>query len=189
MSERKLIYTVGDSHCWHAWVKIPFVETRTCGPMTMYSFGIHKPIVVGGIPPEAIVCFCWGEIDCRCHVHKYQPWRQMIDELVERYFAAIDENAKIHKNIWVYNVVPPPRRIGTQENPDFPFLGSDEERLNYVRYLNQKLNQGKYPFIDVYDQYCDKDGFLRMEVSDCHVHVEDERPLLEYIKNRLGVAV
>jgi hypothetical protein len=180
----KMIHTVGDSHCWHAWLDIPGVKFHLFGPMLMYTFGNTKQIVVNDIPEDDTVIFCWGEIDCRCHVHKHQPWKETIDSLVENYISAIDENAKTHKNAWVFNVVPPPRRKDVPENPGYPFLGTDEERLSYVRYMNQKLKESKYPFIDVYDKYSDKDGFLNLELAN-EVHIRDNKYLVEWIKKNL----
>lgn len=185
--DKILFHTVGDSHAWHAWLKIPFVQTHTIGPMTMHHFGLYRPIVVKDLPPDARLVFCWGEIDCRCHIYKYRPWEEAIDELVRKYLEAVDINAEFNQNIWLFNVVPPPRKAGTQENPDFPFLGSDDERLAFVRRVNQRLRESRYQFIDVYDQYADKDGFLRMEMSDGHVHIADEGPLLKYLNKQICV--
>ena len=108
-----------------------------------------------------------------------------MDELVKNYMETIALNARTHKNIWIYNILPPPRRSSAVENPGFPFLGSDEERLYFVRYMNRKLKESGYPFVDVYDKYADKDGFLRMELSDAHVHIENEVYLAEWIANNL----
>lgn len=183
---QKVIYTIGDSHSWHCWLKIPGVITRPQGPMTMFSFGLHKPVVTFEIPLEAIVCFCWGEIDCRCHVHKYQPWEETIDTLAREYLEAIRINTKGRKHVWIYNVVPPPRmKEGLIINPAFPFLGSDEDRLKYVRRLNDRLRASEFTFVDVYDQYSDKDGFLDMTKSDNHVHVEVEGPLKAWVEKKL----
>jgi hypothetical protein len=187
MEENPLIYTVGDSHCWHAWCKIPFVKFLYRGPMTMYSFGLKVPIVVDEIPEDRPIIFCWGEIDCRCHVHKYQPWQETVDRLVADYLVGVTKNAERHKNIWLFNVVPPPRRKDVPvENPDFPFLGTDAERLSYVRRMTQRLKEGPYPFVDIYDQYADPDGFLRMELSDGVVHIADEKPLIKYLEEKLN---
>lgn len=180
------IYTVGDSHSWHAWMRIPGVETRSIGPMTMYSFGLANPYVVGHIPNDATVVYCWGEIDCRCHVHKHQPWDKCIDSLVENYVKVVKNNMKTHPNGWIYNVVPPPKRDESSEQfgGGFPFVGSNEDRLKYVRYMNKKLKESGLPFIDLYDKYCDEDGYLRLDISDDHVHVSDEKPIIEWIEAR-----
>lgn len=183
MVGKPLIYTVGDSHCWHTWLKIPGVVTKTIGPMTLYRFGIDKPFVLDGIPEDATVCFCWGEIDCRCHINKHQPWKKTIEGLVERYIEAIRVNIKRHK-VLIFNVVPPPRKADTPENPGFPFVGTDEERLSYVRYTNELLRKSQYIFVDIYDKYADADGFLRKDMSDGHVHIADERPLIEWLKEK-----
>lgn len=176
-----MIYTVGDSHCWHAWLKIPGVITNTMGPMLMHSFGLSKSIIVNNFPKEASVVFCWGEIDCRCHVHKYQPWQETIDILVKNYLDTIRLNSEINKKILIYNVVPPPHREKASENAAFPFLGSDQERLSYVLYINKKLKESEFTFIDVYDKYADKDGFLNMSLSDNHVHIEDPIFIIEWL--------
>ena len=177
------IYTIGDSHCWHAWLKVPNVITKTMGPMTMHSLGLSKPLLIKDLPKDSPIVFCWGEIDCRCHVHKYQPWKETIDVLVKNYIDTITLNAKINKNILIFNVIPPPRKKTAQESSGFPFLGTDEERLSYVKYMNKLLSESEYPFIDVYDKYSESDGFLKMELSDYHVHVEDEKYLIEWINN------
>ena len=184
MTQRRTIYTVGDSHCWHAWVKVPNVITTCIGPMLMYSFGRDKPILSDAylLPKDDIVCFCWGEIDCRCHVHLRQPWQQTIDDLVAKYFEAIDLNVvgKDPSLVWIYNVVPPIRDAG--ESPGFPFIGTLEERVEYVRYMNKKLSETKYTFIDLQDEYANADGVMKDGVSDLHVHVEDETPIKKWIE-------
>jgi len=181
----RTIYAIGDSHCLHAWHKIPGVVAGGMGAMTMHNFGSSRSVVVAHIPEDAVACFCWGEIDCRCHVHVHQPWKETIDTLVKNYLHTIDLNAEVHKRIWIYNVVPPPRREGIitlQENPSFPFVGDNAARLSYVRYMNQKLKESKYPFVDVYDKYADADGFLLIPLSDCHVHISDEKYLMEWVE-------
>lgn len=183
-----LVYTVGDSHSIQPWHKIPFVDTNPCGPMTMHHVGINpthvdgSPILyVESFPKNAIVVFCWGEIDCRWHVHKFQPWKDTIDKLVEDYLVVVRNNAKITPNIWLFNVVPPPHRSTAIESAGFPFLGSDDERLQYVRYMNSLLAKSGFPFVDVYDRYADPDGFLIYEMSDAHVHLRDPQPLEDWL--------
>lgn len=179
------LYTLGDSHAWHCWLNIPWVETTHLGPMTMYIFGNAKTIVANKIPEGKPYCLSYGEVDCRYHVFRHQPWKDTIDELVKNYLKIIDLNAEINPNVFLFNVVPPPRRDHL-ENPEgntaFPFYGSDAERLQYANYMNTLLkSQDKYPVIDIYNLYCDKDGFLNMEQSDGHVHIKGEQPLMEYV--------
>ena len=42
------------------------------------------------------------------------------------------------KNICVYNFVPPIQKYNTAENPEYPYLGTDEERKHYALYFNLK---------------------------------------------------
>lgn len=173
------IFSIGDSHAWHCWLNIPGAKFRQLGPMTMHHFGTYKPIVVRDLPKDSIAVLAWGEIDCRCHVHKFPPYKECIDKVVADYLDGVRKNQKIHPDIWLYNVVPPPRREkAAAESPAWPFLGTNEERLSYVQYMNEKLKASEFPFIDVYRQYADKDGFLRMEMSDGHVHIKTVEPLL-----------
>jgi len=75
----------------------------------------------------------------------------------------------------VYNVVPPIQRYNTWENPEYPFLGTDEERKQYVLFFNQllkeKCNEKGYLFVDIYHHYTDENGFLRKDLSDGNVHI------------------
>jgi len=189
---RPTIYTVGDSHGWHAWLKIPNVSTNyISGPMTMHSFGQSFGQVVGlknlwieAIPLDGIICFSLGEIDCRCQVHKFQPWKATIDKLVEDYVKGI-ANCTVGRNpksIWVY-FVPPPVREYITENPNYPFVGTVEERITYVKYMNKKLKEIPYTFIDLYDKYSNEDGSMILAESDAHVHIENPKHIIEWINN------
>ena len=109
--------------------------------------------------------------------------------MVEGYLKTVSKSKETHKNIWIYNVVPPPRKTVAVESPSFPFLGSDDERLSYVKYMNELLRKSEFTFVDVYDKYADRDGFLKMELSDGHVHIEDEKPLLEWVNLHRSVGI
>lgn len=185
MGDPKVIRTVGDSHAIHPWHKIPGVVTSSVGPMLMHSFGLSpQHHILAGVPRDGILVFCWGEIDCRCHVNKFQPWQETVDKLAANYLDCIRRITLGFGEVWIFNVVPPPRRARALESNGFPFVGTDEERLGYVRRLNDRLRESEFVFVDVYDSYADEDGFLRMELSDCHVHLSDEKPLADWIKRR-----
>jgi hypothetical protein len=196
------LYTFGDSHCCFPWgvfnentnkfeMKIPNVivpSDHVIGiPQTMYEFGLSRKIVVNNIPENDIACFCWGEIDCRCHVYNHQPWKETIDKLVTEYLTTIRLNARLHDKIWIFNVVPPLREIDRidrwygSQNQKVPFIGTDEERLSYAKYMNDLLRESEFTFIDIWPKYCDNDGFLIQEFSDRCVHIADEGFLIEWI--------
>lgn len=49
---------------------------------------------------------------------------------------------KLNLKIYVcYNVVPPVQQYNTCENPEYPYLGTDEERKQYTLYFNEKLKK------------------------------------------------
>ena len=71
------------------------------------------------------------------------------------------------------------------EDIDYPFLGTDEERKTYVLYFNKKLKEKciekNYIFFDVYDNYCDDNGYLIKDLSDGGVHISNGYYIREFI--------
>lgn len=98
-----------------------------------------------GVNEGDIVIFCFGEIDCRNHVHKYITeqisYKDIIDNIVITYFNAIKQNVDQYHNLkpCVYNVVPPTRGFVQEQDHPYPFLGTDNERKIYYRYMNEKI--------------------------------------------------
>ncbi len=66
------IHTVGDSHSHCAWPD--YVIPHHLGAILCYSFGKEKlercDLRELDIEDGDTVIFCFGEIDCRCHIHK-----------------------------------------------------------------------------------------------------------------------
>lgn len=180
------IHTIGDSHSHNGWSGI---INHHLGPVLCYSFGKEKlnrcDIRNFNINDGDTIIFCLGEIDCRCHIHKHitdtTTYQDIIDNLVDNYFEAIELNISISqiklKNVCVYNVVPPIQKYNTLENPKYPYLGTDEERKKYVLYFNKKIQEKcfekEYIFFDVYNHYTDENGFLKKELSDGNVHISN----------------
>lgn len=143
------------------------------------------------------VIFCFGEIDCRNHVHKHitinNNYENIIDNLVVSYFNSITENFKLFKNlkVCVYNVVPPSRGFNLDNSHPYPFLGSDEERKTYTLYMNKKIKElcviHNYYYFDIYDNSCDEYGFLHKNLSDGIVHLRDTTYSSCIIKNMLNI--
>lgn len=189
------IHTIGDSHCMNGWTK---TIKHHLGPLLCYSFGKEKlnrcDIRKFGIKDGDTIIFCLGEIDCRCHIHKHitdqVSYQDIINNIVNHYFEAIELNVSISKiklkNICVFNVVPPIQKHNTMENPKYPYLGSDEERKEYTLYFNQKLKEKclekKYIYFNVYDHYADENGFLRKDLSDGNVHIGNGIYINHFIK-------
>jgi hypothetical protein len=180
------IHTIGDSHSFNGWSGI---INHHLGALLCYSFGKAKlnrcDIRNFNIKDGDTIVFCLGEIDCRCHIHKHITettiYQDIINNIVDNYFEAIELNVSTSqiklKNICVYNVVPPIQKYNTWENSEYPYLGTDEERKQYVLYFNEKIKEKciekKYLFFDVYDKYIDENGFLRKDLSDDNVHIRN----------------
>lgn len=199
------IHTFGDSHASREHSQWGFhnmsnIKDNNLGPKLMYSFGI-KPFEFCNIKTEKygvkendIVIFCLGEIDCRCHVHKHinnvKSYKDIINELVKKYFDSINQNVKQFNNLFVcvYNVVPP-LYTDAKGHPEFPFLGTNEERREYHKYMNKELKRmcevHNYYFFDIYDKSCNKDGFInRLYTDKCGLHLrhtEDAKKVIDDI--------
>ena len=199
-----MIHTFGDSHASNTisgWKDCNDIITHHLGAKLCYTFGreilnlcdIRKYDINDG---DSLI-FCFGEIDCRCHVHKHitatTPYRNVIDSIIESYISAINiniYNSDINfKNICIYNVVPPIERYNTYENIEQPYLGSDQERKQYVLYFNQilreKCNENNWVFFDIYNKYIDNNGYLNKQLSDGNVHIKNGIHIQEFITNNL----
>ena len=196
------IHTFGDSHASNihsGWKHCDNIKAHHLGPVLCYSFGkeiLNRcNIKTFDIKKNDSVVFCFGEIDCRCHVHKHitdvKSYKMIIDEIVNNYIHAIEinlENCKV-KNICIYNVVPSTQKCNTSENPEYPYLGSDEERKSYVLYFNKclkkKCKENSWIFFDVYDSYCDDNGYLSKKLSDGNVHIANGVFIKKFINDYL----
>ena len=193
------IHTFGDSHSCNGWDER--VIKHHLGSLLCYSFGRDKlnkcDIRNFNIKDGDTIIFCLGEIDCRCHVHKYitelLTYKNIIDNIVNNYFDAIkfivNESHINLKNICVYNVVPPVNKNDRYNHPEYPFLGTDEERKQYVLYFNKKLKEkcleNNYIFFDIYDNYIDSNGFLRKDLSDNITHIIESKYITNFIDKYL----
>lgn len=189
------VHTVGDSHSDRGWGSD--IVKHHIGPKLCHTFGKQQLKLVDlrtyGMKNDDSIIFCFGEIDCRCHVHKYitseKSYKEIIESLVQEYIKAIEiavlTSGLTLKNVCVFNVVPPVQRYNTSENPEYPYLGSDEERKAYVLHFNSLLKSHcenkQFVFFDVYDHYCDSNGFLRKDLSDGNVHIRDGRYLKRFL--------
>jgi len=189
------IHTFGDSHSYNGWTEI---TPHHLGPILCYTFGNEKldrcDIRNFNVNDGDTIVFCLGEIDCRCHIHKHitesKTYQDIIDSIVSNYFDAIELNVSISqiklKNVCVYNVVPPIQKYNTEENQAYPYLGTDEERRQYVLYFNEKLREKcierGYIFFDIYNNYIDKNGFLSKYLSDGNDHIENGIYISKFIK-------
>ena len=175
------IHTIGDSHCCHGW-RDNIISHWLVGCLC-YSFGKRKlercDIRQYNIKDGDTIIFCFGEIDCRCHIHKHitqeNTYKIIIENIVNDYLEAIKLNINICdiklKNVCIYNVVPP---FDSGDRTDVP---GNEERKKYVLYFNELLKQkcidNNFIFFDIYNNYIDINGLLRKDLSDGSVHIKD----------------
>jgi len=191
-------HTIGDSHSCAGWPG--YVIKHHVGAKLCYSFGRDRKQLVDisrmNIEDGDTVIFCFGEIDCRGHVYKYitstNTYEMVLDSLVKSYFEAIKESVGTVclKKVCVYNVVPTVQTFDKGGgHPDFPWLGTDEERKKYVRYFNEQIKfrceENGYLFFDIFDKYVDSDGFLNKSLSDGCVHIRDSTFIEQFIKENL----
>jgi hypothetical protein len=192
---RMVIHTFGDSHSYFGWNNIPNIQKHYLGPKLCFSIGRDGINIKDGynVNNGDTLIFCFGEIDCRCHIHKHITedcdYKQIIDSIVMKYFKQIQIaiNTFNKVNTVIYNVIPPVQRDSVSENPDFPYLGSDDERKTYVLYFNEKLKQMciqyNFLFFDIYNDYIDSNGFLDKSLSDGNVHISNGEFLEKFIEN------
>jgi len=172
------------------------IVCKFTGPITMARFGLEKLNLLNiknyKVNNGDIVCFSFGEIDCRSHLCKpqnFKIYKELINVLVYKYFEAIKINVDQYNNIktMVFNIVPTIRRINTFSNPEFPHIGLDDERKLITLYMNSKLKEHcekyNYIFFDVYEKYCDLDGFLNLNLKDSAIHIGNTIYINEFLKN------
>jgi hypothetical protein len=193
------IHTLGDSHCYFGWDDS--VKVHGVGPILAYSVANGRLDTIDILSLELndndTLIFSFGEIDCRCHIYKYvnlnNTYQSVIETIVDKYLEAVQNfikkcNKKIR--VGIYNVIPP-KKIATGDNPEFPFLGTSEERLQFTRYFNKciKSTVEKYNFmyINILDKYTDEEGYLIPELADNSVHIANGEELMKYINTVIRV--
>jgi len=203
-----VVHTFGDSHSNFSFKTIDNVLIHWLGPKTCYSFGKKKLDILNiknyNINDNDVIIFCFGEIDCRANIHKHvneeNSYQNIINDIVKNYFEAIYLNVKDFSSIktLIFNIVPPTdvnlmhndeeiqKFVLTKNANEIPWKGSNEERKNYHLYFNKKLkefsNKYNFIFLDIYNKYCDDNGFLKRELSDGNVHINDGIYIKEFLK-------
>lgn len=192
-----VIHTIGDSHSNNGWNTD--IINHYYPDMLCYDLGIYRINKVDirnfNINDGDSIIFCFGELDCRCYIQKnineFITYQQVINYIIINYFSyisfSINHSLINFKKICVFNVIPPVEKDNVAEYPNYPFLGTDEERKSYVLYFNTKIKEycekNNYVFFDVYDKYTDENGFLKKDLSDGRVNIKDGIYINEFITN------
>jgi hypothetical protein len=192
-----MIYIYGDSHAGINFknLKLDYIDLH-CSAITMFRIGRDNIIINFNkdiIQKNDVIILLYGEIDCRCHIHKQiilgRNEDDIINELVTSYFNTINNNTlNIDAKIIIVGVIPPTikndyERINGPVLHEFGFLGSDEDRVRYTKKINKLLEEfsiiNNYHYFNPYSYYERPDGTLKYELSDNLVHLGDNSYFLE----------
>lgn len=121
-----------------------------------------------------VAVLVFGELDCRCGVAGSGRWpRDVVEELAERFCIAAD--ASCCRTQVVLCSVPPPVSRDDCRDASVRFHGTDEQRAEYTRMLNEALSRRArdraWVFLDIGAVYADEEGMLPESLSDGSVHV------------------
>ena len=161
----------------------------------MFRIGRDNTIIhynKNAIHENDTIVLSYGEVDCRCHIqrqiHNGRDEDDIIQELVEKYIAAIRNNIEKKCKIILVAVIPQTKQndYETLHGPilhEFPFVGKDEDRVRYTNKVNAKLeeqaNIHNYIYFNPYAYYTRADGTLKYELSDKIIHLGDNSHFLE----------
>lgn len=186
------IYAIGDSHCL-VFGTIDLVFTcKTLGPVTMYRAGQGKVHFKSAFYDESIVVFCFGEIDVRAHVWKQIQLGRNEDEVINKLATDYINELKKHTSYYkiIVSSITPPINAAESEDPELPIRGSREQRARYTKKLNGKLKvlcaENNLLFLDSYNDYADKNGLLRKELSDGSHHIGNATRLRQRLSELVG---
>ena len=182
-----MIYIYGDSHAGVSFknLKLNYIDLHQPS-ITMFRIG-RDGIVINYnkdiIKKDDIIILSYGEVDCRCHIQRQinlgNNEDDVINDLVCNYFKTINH---IDAKIIIVGIIPPTKQTDyeTIHGPilhEFPFVGSDEDRVRYTKKVNKLLEEfsliNNYTYFNPYYYYERPDGTLKHELSDSIVHLGD----------------
>ena len=194
-----MIHIYGDSHGKFSFERLGLEHKNHIEySITMYRIGRDNIIINYNkeeIQENDIVILSYGEVDCRCHVQRQIDSGRLEDdiiaELVDNYFLTIQSNVEKNIRVVIVGIIPQTRQhdYECRHGPirhDFPFIGTDEDRVRYTTKLNKRLEEKcietgtGYYYFNPYEYYTrEEDGTLKYELSDRIVHLEDNAYFLE----------
>jgi hypothetical protein len=193
-----MIFTYGDSHAnrnfLNAQINKQIIDKHQSS-VTMFRIGRDNIIInfdKNDHNDSSILCFNYGEVDCRCHIKRQinlgKNEDDIINDLVENYFITINNNIKYYKKIIIVAIIPPTKKIELESihgeiTHEFPFVGTDDERVRYTEKMNNllKIYCNKYNFVyfDPFYFYKRDDGTIKFELTDTIGHLLDNSFFLE----------
>jgi hypothetical protein len=191
-----MIYIYGDSHANHFFknLKLPHANYHQSS-ITMFRIGRDNNIINFNNKQHnlsSVICLAYGEVDCRCHIQRQinlgRDEDEVIHELVDTYFKTIKNNVINYKKVIIIGVIPPTMQSDYESlhGPilhEFPFIGTDAERVRYTKKVNKRLEENciiyNYVYFNPLYYYTRADGTLKYELSDSIVHLGDNSVFLE----------
>ena len=192
-----MLHIYGDSHAEFSFknLNLEHINHREYG-ITMFRVGRDNYIInfnPNEVNENDVVVLMYGEVDCRCQIQRQidagRDEDEVINELVNNYFRTIKNNINNEIKTIVVAVVPPTKQNDYEKihGPillhEFPFVGSDNDRVKYTNKVNNLLeeisNNKGYIYFNPFSYYTRPDGTLKHELSDLNVHLRDNSFFLE----------
>lgn len=214
------LYIVGDSHvsvfCGRdallpKWPKVvpslvPIFHPIHLGPVTAHNWNNKSSSTEGRklfsdfidwlADRRSPIILSAGEIDCRAHLLKkakesHRPLSVGIETTVGRYFEFIERIRAEGLSISVLS--PPATLFRLEQNPDFPFHGSEKERNAVTRIFNTMLEsvceKNQIPFLDQFSFTVDSSNITRRHFfwDGVHLGAAALPRLVSEIRSKLGL--
>lgn len=198
-----MIHVFGDSHGLFSFDGLANSINHSRPAITMHRIGRNDSAFMNLNSNERITSapysiHQYGEIDCRCHIGRQdRPASAVISTLVSSYIQSILHHLPSDSKLAIVCAVPPPTYQSKYESVhgpithEYPFIGSDEDRVKYSTDLNRSLAEAcgvdeRLRFLDVYSSFRDDRGMMIFEMSDQCVHVGSSAPCIKVVKDVLG---
>jgi hypothetical protein len=194
----KMIYIFGDSHANFNFRNLKYTNCNKYeNSITLHRIGRDKLNIIDfkthNIKDNDVVVYQFGEVDCRCHIGRQillnRDLNEIITELVDNYIDSIKINMHNYNNVKIIICSIPPTMdrvyYESKYGPithEFPFIGTNEERIYYTNLMNQYLKEScannQYIFFDYHNLYS-INGLLNIELSDDICHIKENTKLLD----------
>ncbi len=145
--------------------------------------------------------FCFGEIDCRAHIvlqseKQRKPTKDIVKDVVDRYFSVLQEVQTMGFNILVWNVIPSaPTDINSRINvpQEYLFHGTRDERnavtIEFNTYLKKLAEANGMFFMDFFDKLMNEDKTVKLQYyckDDIHLSQDAMPIVLDSLKRFQG---
>lgn len=196
-----MIFLFGDSHARISFSSLSDASNHATNSITMFRIGrddhAFMDLNTGQriVPLDATAVFCYGEVDCRCHIGRQPtPPEVTVDSVATAYISSIIKHAPQTTRVMICAVPPPTKQHDFEQvngpiTHEFPFVGSDADRSYYTTLMNARLKElcqiHDLIFLDPFDHVRDDQGLMIFPQSDRTVHVKDSEPCVTRLMAKL----